>query len=77
MSMVGVFTLPTYMIGERFKYSLGSSQNIFAKFRYQFGLSVVPTKDIQFVTGQFDEAAAKRSVCPTTQAVRTPPPLQP
>ena len=26
---------------------------------------------------RFEDAAANRSVCPTTQAVRTPPPLQP
>jgi len=51
--MVGVLTFPTYIRGERARYSLGSSQNGFAKFRYQFGLSVVPTKDSQFVTGQF------------------------
>ena len=77
MSIVGVLTFPTYISGDRVRYSLGSSQNGFAKLRYQFGLSVVPTKDIQFVTGQFEDAAAKRSVCPTTHAVRTPPPLQP
>jgi hypothetical protein len=29
------------------------------------------------MTGQLADAAAKRSVCPTIQAVSTPPPLQP
>jgi hypothetical protein len=38
---------------------------------------VVPTKPSQFVTGQFADAAAKRSVCPTIQEVGTPSPEQP
>ncbi len=65
------------MIGERRRCSLGSSQNGLAKLRYQLGESVVPTKLIQLVTGQLELAAAKRSVCPTIHAVRTPPPEQP
>ena len=39
--------------------------------------AVVPTRESQFTTGQLADAAAKRSVCPTTQAVSTPPPEQP
>src|SRR5256885_15792019 len=77
ISIVGVFTFPTYMIGERRRYSLGSSQNGFSKFSYQLAPSVRPTKLIQLITGQSDAAAAKRSVCPTVHAVRTPPPEQP
>ena len=41
------------------------------------GLSVVPTKLIQFVTGQLELAAANRFVCPTIHAVSTPPPEHP
>src|SRR6185437_9679810 len=70
-------TLPTYMIGERFRYSLGSSQNGFSKFSYQPAPSVSPTKLIQSITGQSAAAAANRLVCPTVHAVSTPPPEQP
>src|SRR5437867_12016546 len=77
INIVGVFTLPTYMIGERRRYSLGSSQNGFSKFSYQPEPSVWPTKLIQLITGQSDAAAAKRSVWPTVHAVSTPPPEQP
>src|SRR5688572_20727689 len=77
MSIVGVFTLPTYMIGERRRCSLGSCHGNFSKLWYQLAPSVVPTKLIQFVTGQFALAAAKRSVCPTIHDVSTPPPEQP
>src|SRR5688500_8780919 len=77
MSIVGVFTLPTYMIGERRRCSLGSSHGYFSKLLYQPEPSVVPTKLIQLVTGQFADAAAKRSVWPTIQDVSTPPPEHP
>ena len=61
MSMVGVLTFPTYMREERLRCSLGSSQGRLAKLRYQPGLSVVPTKESQLVTGQLADAAAKRN----------------
>src|SRR5690606_20901441 len=77
ISIVGVVTLPTYISGERRRCSLGSSQGSFSKLRYQDAPSVVPTKLSQFVTGQFAEAAANRSVWPTVHDVSTPPPLQP
>src|SRR5678815_5983252 len=77
MSSVGVFTCPTYMIGDRFRCSLGSSQNGLSKFMYQLAPSVSPTKLSQLITGQSDAAAAKRSVWPTVHAVSTPPPEQP
>src|SRR5258708_21279706 len=75
--IVGVFTCPTYMIGERRRCSVGSSQNGFSKLRYQPDPSVSPTKLIQSITGQSDAAAVKRSVCPTTHALSTPPPEHP
>ena len=62
MSMVGVVTLPTYMIGERRRCSDGSSHGKCSKLRYQVAPSVVPTNENQFVTGQFADAAAKRFV---------------
>src|SRR6185312_12678339 len=65
------------MIGERRRYSLGSSQNGFSKFPYQLAPSVSPTKLIQSITGQSAAAAAKRSVWPTVHDVSTPPPEQP
>ena len=39
--------------------------------------AVVPTNDIQLVTGHSTDAALNRVVWPTTQAVSTPPPLHP
>src|SRR3990172_7450776 len=75
--MVGVVTLPTYMRGERRRCSEGSSHGSLAKFWYQLGPSVVPTNDSQLITGQLEDAAVKRFVWPTIQAVSTPPPLQP
>ena len=62
ISMVGVFTLPTYMSGERLRCSLGSSQGYFSKLLYHDAPSVVPTKLIQLMTGHIETAAAKRSV---------------
>ena len=40
-------------------------------------MSAVSTKLYQLMTGYHDTAARKRSVRPTSQAVRTPPPLPP
>src|SRR5690349_1208059 len=77
MSIVGVFTLPTYMMGERRRCSDGSSHGSLSKFLYQPDPSVVPTKLIQLMTGQLADAAAKRLVWPTVHAVSTPPPEQP
>ena len=78
MSIVGVVTLPMYISGERRRCSAGDPpKGMLSKLRYQPMPSVVPTNESQLMTGQFDEAAAKRSVWPTTQAVSTPPPEQP
>ena len=60
-----------YMENAKFRNVMTNHSNV------QAGMSVVPTIEIQFVTGQSDAAAANLSSCPTTQAVRTPPPLQP
>ena len=66
------------MIGDLSSQFFGSSQKGTSNHsNVQAGMSVVPTIEIQFVTGQSDAAAANLSSCPTTQAVRTPPPLQP
>ena len=74
ISIVGVFTLPTYLSGERFQCSVMSSHGFFSKLLYQLGPSVLPTKLIQSITGQLADAAANWFVCPTIQAVSTPPP---
>ena len=66
------------MIGDLSNQLVGSSQKGTSNhLKVQAGISVVPTIDIQFVTGHRDAAAANLSSCPITQAVRTPPPLQP
>src|SRR5215510_15608280 len=77
--MVGVLTFPTSDRGERRRYSSGLSQGGEAnQYRAKkFGVSEVRTKLLQLMTGLAETAARKRSVLPTIQAVRTPPPLPP
>ena len=78
MNNVGVLMYPVLMIGDLSSQLVGSSQKGTSNHsKVHAGISVVPTIDIQLVTGQSDAAAANLSSWPTTHAVNTPPPLQP
>ena len=79
ISIVGVFTAPTYWIGERFMYSWASSHGLAAN-QYNAandGRSDVSIQLYQLVTGYRLAAARNRSVRLIIQQVSTPPPEPP
>ena len=75
---VGVLIWPVRIMGDLSNQFVGSSQKGTSNHsKVQAGMSVVPTMDIQLVTGQSDAAAANLLSWATTHAVKIPPPLQP
>ncbi len=78
MNISGVSILATWVIGERFANSAGSSKGA---FRNQVGVksvkSAVYQKFAQSEMSRWLTAALKRLVWVTTQLVSSPPPLPP
>ena len=78
MNIIGVFTRSMYVIGERALKSSGSSNGALRNHvGWKSVKSAVYQKFDQSAMSRCATAAAKRSVCPTTQFVSSPPPLPP
>src|SRR5262245_64561792 len=70
---IGVFTLPTCVIGERAAKSAGSSQGAFRNHEAVYWeKSAVNQKPYQSAMSRCETAAANRVVCVTVQFVSNP-----